>query len=507
MAQAGAEQQSPVQEGERTFGGSLTPADRSHSSSPAPSPLRYPTSLRASTNDLDDTLDLTKRLQLNTSPRDLNMDYNLGQTNSPLSAQSYSSQSSFGAPFKASASSGHTSGTSSTHSSLGRNKLPEQSPSTASLLKSEQSLSAGGPLFSYQRPGSALSIHSYTSSRSESPAPALQHDQDHRFDSTDDLDSALRDKGSSSNGAEWNSRSESTIHELRRSRSPSLSGLDSLDTGLSRPQTNEGPKNKQNAQPNNSHPGTPGNKLSPLDAYPASVKVDLIVPEPQPKQQVQQAQQASIPPIGRSRSRSTVAPSSMGMVRARTEAWMNQAQSATSPPPKAPGSQFIIPGRTSGFGNENRNVSSFNASLKHSNVNLLDKDVKDPKGTVAALEAEPSRPTLHRHGRQRSNTVGEAISFPSVKVDNPLTSPAQQRAAGSIPEGHCHKCFERVTENGIRLQNGDRYHIGCFLCNGCKQVFTESEFHIVYGRPYHPNVRLLFYIVCILLSTYPCACI
>ncbi|KAG0076910.1 hypothetical protein BGZ90_008018 [Linnemannia elongata] len=464
MAQAGAEQQSPMQESERTFGDSLTPSDRSLSSSPAPSPLSYPTSLGPSTNDLDDRLDLTKRLQLSTSPQDLNTDYNLCQTNSPLSAQSYSSQSSFGTPFKASASSGHTSGTSSTHSSLGRNKLPEQSPSsTASLLKSEQSLSAGSPLFSYQRPGSALSIHSYTSSRSDSPAPALQHGQDHKFDSTDDLDSTLRDKGSSNNGAEWNSRSESTVHGMHRSRSPSSSGRDSLDTGLSRPQTNGGSKHEQNAQPNNSRPGTPGNKHSSLDAYPASIKVDPIVPESQPKPQVQQAQQASIPPFGRSRSRSTVAPSSMGMVRARTEAWMNQAQSATSPPPKAPGSQFIIPGRTSGFGSDSRNVSSFNASLKQSNVNLSEKDVRDPKATVAPSEAGLNRPSLHRHGRQRSNTVGEAISFPTVK------------------------CFERVTENGIRLQNGDRYHIGCFLCNGCKQVFTESEFHIVYGRPYHPN--------------------
>jgi hypothetical protein len=38
------------------------------------------------------------------------------------------------------------------------------------------------------------------------------------------------------------------------------------------------------------------------------------------------------------------------------------------------------------------------------------------------------------------------------------------------------------------LQNGDRYHLDCFLCHGCKQIFTESEFHIVLGRPYHPGV-------------------
>ncbi|KAF8944493.1 hypothetical protein BGZ47_004151, partial [Haplosporangium gracile] len=485
MAQAGAEQQSPVQEGERTFGDSLTPMDRSLSCSPSPpSPLQYPTSLKASTSEIDDALDLTKRLQLNTSLRDLNADYSLCQTNSPLSAQSYSSQSSFGSPLKTSASSGHTSGASSTHSSLGRNKLPEQSSSSpANLLKSEQSLSAGGPLFSCQRPGSALSIHSYTSSRSESPAPALQHDQDHRFHSTDDLDSTLRDNESSNNGAEWNNRSESTIHGLRRSRSRSLDGQDNVDTDLSRSQTNEGSKYDQSAQPN-SRPGTPGDKPSPLDEYPASVKVDPVVHEPQPKEQILKAQQPPKPPIGRSRSRSTVTPSSIGMVRARTEAWMNQAQSATSLPPKAPGLQFIIPGRTNGFGSESRNISSFN---KQSNANLSEKDVKGPKATVAPLEAEPNRPSLLRHGRQRSNTVGEAVSFPTVKVNTPLISPTQQRNAASIPEGHCHKCFERVTENGIRLQNGDRYHIGCFLCNGCKQVFTESEFHIVFGRPYHPN--------------------
>lgn len=504
MTQAGVEQQSPVQEGERTFGDSLTPADRSLSSSPAPSPLRYPTSLRASTKDNDDTLDLTKRLQLNTSPRDLNSDYNLGQTNSPLSAQSYSSQSSFGAPFKANTSSGHTSGTSSTHSSLGRNKFPEQSPSsTVNLLKTEQNLSAGGPLFSYQRPGSALSIHSYTSSRPESPASSSQHGQDQKFDSTDDLDSTLRDKGSSNNGAEWNNRSESTIHGLRRSRSRSLGGLvDNLDTGLSRPQqANGGSKYEQKAQPN-SRPGTPGNKLSPLDAYPASIKVDHAVPEPQPKEQPPRVQQTPIPYVGRSRSRSTVAPSSMGMVRARTEAWMNQAQSATSPPAKTPSQLFTIPGRTSGFGSDSRNVSSFNASIRQTNVNLSEKDVKDPKATVVPLETEPNRPALHRHGRQRSNTVGEAISFPTVKVNTPLTSPAQQRAAAAIPEGHCHKCFERVTENGIRLPNGDRYHIGCFLCNGCKQVFTESEFHIVFGRPYHPNVCASFVCLYFTKATY-----
>ncbi|KAG0281454.1 Cysteine and glycine-rich protein 1 [Linnemannia exigua] len=492
MAQAGAEHHSPMQENERTFGDSLTPEDRSLSSSPAPSPLRYPTSLRASTNDIDDTLDLTKRLQLNTSPRDLNSDYNLAQTNSPLSAQSYSSQSSFGANFKANTSSGNTSGTSSTHSSLGRNKRPDQSPSptvlptsVSNLLKSEQSLSVGSP-FSYQRPGSALSVHSYTSSRPTSPAPPSHYGRDSRLDSTDDLDSTLRDKGLSSNGAEWNSRSESTLHGLRRSRSRSLSNIEGLESSVARPQSNGGSKYEPGSQ-SNSRPATPSTKPSALDAYPTSVKVDPFVPEPQPKQQIQLTQQPSLPPIGRSRSRSTVAPSSMGMVRARTEAWMNQAQSTTSPPAKTPSQQFNNLGLLGrGLSSDNRTVTSFNTSLKQSSTNLSEKDIKDPKTTVAPLEVEPNRSPLHRHGRQRSNTVGEAISFPSVKVDSPLTSPTQQRAA-SIPEGHCHRCYERVTENGIRLQNGDRYHIGCFLCNGCKQVFTESEFHIVFGRPYHPG--------------------
>ncbi|KAF9989755.1 hypothetical protein BGZ75_005119 [Mortierella antarctica] len=113
------------------------------------------------------------------------------------------------------------------------------------------------------------------------------------------------------------------------------------------------------------------------------------------------------------------------------------------------------------------------------------KEPKEPKNLGSQLEPEPSRASsLHRHGRQRSNTVGEAISFPAVQVDS-LASPTLQRAA--IPENHCQKCLEKVTENGIRLQNGDRFHIGCFLCHGCKQVFTESEFHIVFGRPYHPS--------------------
>ncbi|KAF9127147.1 hypothetical protein BGW39_006071 [Mortierella sp. 14UC] len=496
MAQAGVEQ-SPEQESKRTFGDNLTPADRSLSSSPAPSPLQYPTSLKPSTNDIDDddSLGLTKRLQLNTSPRDLNTDFNLGQTNSPLSAQSYSSQSSFGAHFKANASSGHTSGTSSAHSSLGRNKRPDQSPSstvlptsTANLLKSEQSLSAGGPLFSYQRPGSALSIHSYTSSRPASPASSSQHGQEHGNDSTDDLDSTLRDKGSSSNGAEWNNMSEATLNALRRSRSRSFGNIEGFKSSVARPQINGGSKYEPSSQ-SNSRPGTPSTRPSALDAYPASVKVDPVIPESQPKQQTQQTQQPSRPPIGRARSRSTVAPSSTGMVKARTEAWMNQAQSATSPPAKTPSQQLNhlgLSGRTNGLGNDNRSVTSFNASFKQSSANLSEKEVKSPKATVAPLEVEPNRSPLHRHGRQRSNTVGEAISFPSVKVDSPLTSSTQQRTV-NIPEGHCHKCHERVTENGIRLQNGDRYHIGCFLCNGCKQVFTESEFHIVFGRPYHPG--------------------
>jgi hypothetical protein len=184
---------------------------------------------------------------------------------------------------------------------------------------------------------------------------------------------------------------------------------------------------------------------------------------------------------------------------------MNHTQSATSPPAKTPSQQFIIPGRTSGLGSDSRNVSSFNASIKQTNANLSEKAVRVPKATVAPLEAEPSRPALYRHGRQRSNTVGEAISFPTVKVDTPLTSPTQQRAAAAIPEGHCHKCFERVTENGIRLQNGDRYHISCFLCNGCKQVFTESEFHIVFGRPYHPNVCASFVCLYFIKARYFCA--
>ncbi|KAF9927062.1 hypothetical protein FBU30_003524 [Linnemannia zychae] len=480
MAQAGTGQ-SPVQEGERTFGDSLTPVDRSLSSSPAPSPHRYPTSLRASNNDVDVTLDLTKRLSLNTSPGDPNADYNSAITNSPLSAQSYSSQSSFGAPYKTNISSGNTSGTSSTHSSLGRNKLPEHG--STSLLKNEQGLSAGGSLFSYQRPGSALSIHSYTSSRPTSPAPPSLSERDSRYDSTEDLDSTLQDKGSGANGAEWNNRSEPTYHGLRSSRSRSPGGVDT-DSSLSRSSTNGESKYQMNEQPN-SRPLTPSSKSSVLDAYPSSIKVDSCVPDPKPTlQQSQQSQQPLHPPINRTRSRSTVSSNPYGMVKARTEAWLNVSQT-TTPAAKTPSHQSNIPGRTNGLGTDHKNVTSYNTTFKQSNINLSEKDARDPRAIAPSPEIEPNRPSLQRHGRQRSNTVGEAISFPAVKVDSPITSPSQQRAA--VPDGHCHKCFERVTENGVRLPNGDRYHIGCFLCNGCKQVFTESEFHVVYGRPYHPS--------------------
>ncbi|KAG0330886.1 hypothetical protein BG004_001939 [Podila humilis] len=183
------------------------------------------------------------------------------------------------------------------------------------------------------------------------------------------------------------------------------------------------------------------------------------------------------PTLQRVRSRSSVGPATAGMVRARTEAWMNNAQSsATSLQAKI---QRPVPGNV--FNTQYRSTTAETTKPTFTNSS---HGTRNEPAVSAPLEPEPNRSQLHRHGRQRSNTVGEAVSFPAVKVDS-LASPTSERA--SIPENHCHKCLERVTENGIRLQNGDRFHIGCFLCYGCHQIFTESEFHVVNGRPYHPG--------------------
>ncbi len=173
---------------------------------------------------------------------------------------------------------------------------------------------------------------------------------------------------------------------------------------------------------------------------------------------------------------------------------MSQAQSTSTPSATSSrtGSQIFT--HSNSLFADRRYSTAFAGTPRKQPTTAPEKDLKECKEPKASktpdsqLEPEPSRgSSLHRHGRQRSNTVGEAISFPAVQVDS-LASPTLQRAA--IPESHCQKCLEKVTENGIRLQNGDRFHIGCFLCHGCKQVFTESEFHIVLGRPYHPNVSV-----------------
>ncbi|KAF9181139.1 hypothetical protein BGZ50_005718 [Haplosporangium sp. Z 11] len=337
------------------------------------------------------------------------------------------------------------------------------------------------------RPGSALSIHSYTSSRASSPG-LERKEQDYDNDAR-----PARDDHEIS--------SEPTLPGLRRSRSRSMVGLEDLDTRLVRrnedsptPSRNGSSRSDSGSQ-RGSLPGTPGRKSPVMDRYPASIEADIVTPtermslstsdaaRPLPEQQ--------IPPksrLSRVRSRSSVVPSTTGMVRARTEALLNQAQSTTSSTSRnisqhfnSSHSLYGSKDRVNGVGMDTKTFSTFDNASKQM-AKVPEKATKSWE--TRQPEAEPNRSPLHRHGRQRSNTVGEAIDFPAVRVDS-LASPTFQR--GSIPENHCHKCLEKVVENGIRLQNGDRYHIGCFLCHGCKQVFTESEFHIVFGRPYHPN--------------------
>ncbi|KAG0257848.1 hypothetical protein DFQ27_004918 [Actinomortierella ambigua] len=121
------------------------------------------------------------------------------------------------------------------------------------------------------------------------------------------------------------------------------------------------------------------------------------------------------------------------------------------------------------------------------------------------LEQQQSRPSYYRHGRQRSNTVGEAVTFPAVSVASSPGSPAKRRSSMQPDSGSCLKCFEKVVESGVKLPNGDRYHIQCFLCTGCKQIFTESEFHIVNGRPYHPQCSVMAGSTSMMSTTTRCA--
>ncbi|KAI8597555.1 hypothetical protein EDD21DRAFT_418602 [Dissophora ornata] len=480
MAQAGAESQSPALQdhNESTFRNS--PGNRSLASSPGPgssSPLSRIS--RPYSNDIPGvSSDYSMRLQLNLSPVDLSMDTNSLLARSPSSHSSLSG----GGSFRNTASSGYTSGTSSTYSSLGRKRsdsiTPPVIPSTLNggLLRADSGSAADSPLLSYRRPSSALSIHSYNSSGAASPVPDRQDQYPYGdFKSGQDNNSMGREQDGVEN------TSESTLHGLRRSRSRSVIGLDSLSSQ------------------HGSRSGTPSHKIPSLDKYPtSSVEADLAAhtkklslssTTAESVQQKTEPQQGSVKTImGRPRSHSSVPTPTPGTVKARTESYMAKA---TNSPPTARSHSHV-------FNNSSQNLVAnrvstvFNHPPKQQTTvtspvaaTVLEKDFKDSRSALP-LEQEPNtRSSLRRHGRQRSNTVGEAISSPVVSVDSGA-SPTMQRA-GSIPDGHCHKCLERVTENGVRLQNGDRYHISCFLCHGCKQVFTESEFHVVLGRPYHPS--------------------
>ncbi|KAG0035484.1 hypothetical protein BGZ82_005258 [Podila clonocystis] len=420
----------------------LTPLDRSLAGSPAPLPSP------SRTVDYEDYPDSFSRL--NSSLR-LNVDTGLAHHSpvqqSPLSAQSTASHSSLANSFRQAASSGYTSGTSSTYSSLGRKRSNSSVPSAIAATSTTRTESLS-PHLSYQRPGSALSIHSYTNSRPTSPGPSQ--------DLTNGSRSHSRQGSSSGPSAE-------ELHVLRRTRSRSMVGMDDLGSSQRAPTPSE----------MGSRSGTPLANLS-VDT-PSSPESELVSSAKKLSISTTSLESRSTPPVvsrptsTRERSRSSVGPATTGMVRARTEAWMNQSQSSLSPSPKT----------------NRHSPSTFchRSDTKPTPLNTSPR-TRDDATSAGALEAEPNRSSMHRHGRQRSNTVGEAISFPAVKVDS-LASPTLERA--SIPENHCHKCLERVTENGIRLQNGDRFHIGCFLCFGCNQIFTESEFHVVNGRPYHPG--------------------
>ncbi|KAG0366030.1 hypothetical protein BGZ54_005924 [Gamsiella multidivaricata] len=311
---------------------------------------------------------------------------------------------------------------------LDRSHMQTSPPLSAQSTSSQSSLGASS---SFRNAGSS----GYTSGTS-STYSSLGH-SDGGFKSNDETDTPGKDQGLAEN------MSESTLHGLHRARSHSTPSAD----------------NRVDQYPTSS---VDANLVAPTEKLSLSP-----VERPQPKAEPSTGPQRPI--IGRARSRTSVGPAPSASVRARTQAYMNQAKSGSSP--TRSNSQM--------FGSsQNLTVNRASSMLNHPS-----KQETSPSA-AASSEAESKRPSLQRHGRQRSSTVGEAVSFPSVNVDSPV-SPSLWRA--SIPENHCLKCLEKVTENGVRLQNGDRYHISCFLCHGCKQVFTESEFHVVLGRPYHPS--------------------
>ena len=518
MAQAGSEQ-SPLtarpSPSMSAFSRTSTPLDRSLASSPSPAPT---SSLHSSVSNESDSagnhrflsVDPPAKLQLGISPLDLSGDrgYNFG--NSPLSAHSTSSQSSLSTSFKPTASSGYTSGTSSTYSSLGRKPIDPKVPSS---IVTDAGLTAGAlqsPLTessiqSFRRPSSALSIHSYPSSRADSPAPTKQHLQEE--EEAHEQEEQHPEEVNQGETEEEGSYEDEQLEETTLSRPlPETPPRDRATTPLFEPTRSPArftvPYNEEeihgiqrSGTSSSSLAGSTGRYSKSSSSNSLVDTADLVkrtstltVATAKPVATATAPPPVERPISGRARSRSSVGASSAGLVRARTEALLNQAQNHTSsPPPARPTSHYsnsspITPRTTA--------VSSATQEEKRGSTKYDVSSQESRESKAPALEAEPNRSnsSLFRHGRQRSSTVGEAISLPE---DNILTEedviPSQRRAS-VVPDGHCHKCHERVTENGVMLQGGVKFHIGCFLCNGCKQVFTESQFHVVNGRPYHPAV-------------------
>lgn len=519
MAQAGSEQ-SPLtarpSPSMSAFSHTSTPFDRSLTSSPSPAPT---SSLHSSVSNESDSAenhrflsaDPPAKIQLIFSPLDLGGDRSSNFGNSPLSAHSTSSQSSFSTSFKPAASSGYTSGTSSTYSSLGRKPIdPKISSSIATAAGSTagalQSPLTESSIQSFRRPSSALSVHSYPSSRADSPA---QMKQDLQEDEEHDHGEQHPEESKQGEAEEDRNSEDGQLEETNLSRPlPQTPPRDRAVTPLFEPTRSPArftvPYSEEeihgiqrSGTSSSSLAGSTGryskssSSNSLVDAADLVKKTSILaVSTAKPVATVTAPPPVERPTPGRVRSRSTVGVSSPGLVRARTEALLNQAQNHTSspPPPARPTSHYynsspISPRTTavsSAIQEDKRNSAKYDINAQES------RESKAPP-----LEAEPNRSnsSIFRHGRQRSNTVGEAISLPND--DNILTEedviPSQRRAS-VVPDGHCHKCHERVTENGVMLQGGVKFHIGCFLCNGCKQVFTESQFHVVNGRPYHPAV-------------------
>ncbi|ORZ28652.1 hypothetical protein BCR41DRAFT_1292 [Lobosporangium transversale] len=431
--------------------------DRSMTSSPPYTSQQNP----SSSSGVDNTTDRSERSPVNLSPLDLHMDKSLPPSNSPLSAQSTASPSSL-ASYRSTPTSGYTSGTSSAYSSLGRKRadsvvLPS-AISAANLLRADHSGSAANsPVLQYRRPSSALSIHSYTSSRPNSPSLNSRQDQENEgtFKSHDYPETIDQDQDPNMN----ENTSESTLYGLRHARSRHSLGSEDLGPNIARA------LQQRSDADNGSRSSSRANSRS------------------------------SSRPV-RNRSRSVASPSTTAAsVRARTQAYINMAQtnttSTTSSPPRSSSQLFNANRGSAIFSNLPPKQQPSAAATAIANGSY-EKESKEsapmPSGAEPNRSISNTSPSFRRngHGHQRSNSAGDAIVFPVVNVTDAPWSPSVQRAA-TIPEGHCHKCLEKVTENGVRLQNGDRYHIGCFLCYGCKQVFTESEFHVVLGRPYHPK--------------------